>query len=127
MTRAVEPENACAVSSYHPLRSDANNRGDPVMFQFGSCGGVIELHIALLQPRESAQGSCHQLIAGNSKGVNMIVDQPLEGVHAASARGVQECQPCGCGQREPVLIRRDVGYVVGDEAIGASEDLLLIA
>ena len=126
MTGAVEPENARAVSSDHPLRSDRNYRGDPVMFQIpklqwcsSSCTSPFSSNER--PPRRSR----HQLIAGNAERVNMIVDQSLEGVHASRAGGIEKCQPRRSGQNEAILIRRDVGHMVCDKAVGTSEYLFL--
>ncbi len=106
VTGTVEPEHARAVSSHHPFAADRNYGRDPVMFESGRRGGVVDLHVALLEQRKAAQRARHQFISGNAERVNVVVDQPLEGIHAARTGGVEKRQPCRRGQGQAVLIAK---------------------
>src|SRR5438105_2540533 len=57
----------------------------------------------------------------------MVVHQPVKGVHAARAAGVEKCQPGRSGKCEAVAIGGHIGDVVGYKTVGARQYLLLFA
>ena len=75
-------------------------------FSPGRGGGVVDLHVALFELRKAAQRARHQFIAGNAERIDVVVDQSLEGVHAARAAGVEKCQAGRRRQGQAVLIRK---------------------
>src|SRR5260370_6990229 len=57
----------------------------------------------------------------------MVVHQPVKGVHAARATGVDERQPGRSGEGEAVAISGDIGDVISYETVGARQYLSLFA
>src|ERR1700689_1148522 len=57
----------------------------------------------------------------------MIADEPMKGVHAACAGGIEESKPSRRGKRQAVTVGNDVGHVVSDESVGAGQHLLFAA
>ena len=55
----------------------------------------------------------------------MVVDQSVKCIHAARAAGVEESETRGSGKGEAVAVGGDIGDVVGDQAVGARQHLLL--
>ena len=125
MSGAVEAENARAISADHPLGTDRDDRGDPVVLKIGRRSRVVGGDVALVQYRQATERAGHEFVPGNAERVDMVVDQSVKRVHAARAAGVEESKPSRSRKREAVAVSGDVRNVVGDQAIGARQHLLL--
>src|SRR5215469_15317486 len=47
----IETQDSSTVGSDHPLGANLGHGSDPVVFEVGSCGRVVELHVAAIQFR----------------------------------------------------------------------------
>ena len=55
----------------------------------------------------------------------MVINQSMKRIHAARTGRVEEGQSGGSGEGEPVAVSSDIGDVIGNEPVGASQHLLL--
>ena len=55
----------------------------------------------------------------------MIVHQAVEGIHAVSAAGIEECEARGSGERQASAVGSDIGDMIGDQAVAPRQNLLL--
>src|ERR1035441_5875689 len=124
---AVEAHHPRTVRSHHPFSANGHNGSNPVVLQTGSCGGVVRCHVTFLQHGKTAKCAGNKLVARYAERINMVVDQSVEGVHAARATGVEKGQAGGSRQSQAVTVGGHIGDVVGDEPVGASQHLLLAA
>jgi len=123
VARGGEPLDAGSVGAEEPAVGGRLGGGDPVVAQVG-VGGRKALADALgFQQTEATESTGEQLFVPGGEGVDVVVDEPLEGIDASDSGVGPEVETGGGRDRPTLAVGDKIGDVVGKQAVLLAEDL----